>query len=97
MEHTDRADITIKVRGDFGFSLNGAIQQVLARYPSGERAFIVDLAEAQDLDSSALGMLLQLRSHSRDSVCLTLLNPSQPVRALLEQAPIGALLVVEHD
>lgn len=84
--------VTLQVNGDFSFALNPEFQRVLQAYAKGEHAFAVDLTGVKQLDASALGMLLQLRDHSRGGRELTLLNPSPAVRDLLQQAEIGHLL-----
>lgn len=88
--------VTVKVSGDFSFPLNAAFQGVMQRYPKGERAFVVDLDGVEELDSSALGMLLQLREHSREGESLTILNPSSAVRDLLAEAEVRALLQIRE-
>lgn len=87
--------ITLKVSGDFSFPMNGDVRGLLARYAKGERTFVVDLSGVEELDSSALGMLLQLRDHSRDGQGVTLVNPSPSVRAVLGEAEIGDLFLLE--
>jgi len=89
--------VAVKIAGDFSFPLNTTFQDVLRRYPKGERDFEVNLTNVEQLDASALGMLLQLRDHSRDGVSVTLINPSDAVRAALAEAPIGKLLIVTSD
>jgi anti-anti-sigma factor len=84
--------VMLQVSGDFCFALNKEFRRVLETYPKGAHAFAVDLAGVQQLDASALGMLLQLRQHSRDGRALTVLNPSPAVRDMLSEAEIGHLL-----
>ena len=91
------APVTVKITGDFNFPLNAAFRSVMQRYPKGECDFVVDLAKVEGLDSSALGMLLQLRDHSRDGASITLLNPSEPVRAAIADALVGKLFNVTTD
>lgn len=88
------APVKLVVRGDFSFTLNRNLQDLLQLYPRGERAFEVDLAAVSELDSSALGMLLQLRDHSRDGDGVTIINASAPVRAALAEAEVGRLFPV---
>lgn len=82
----DNDCVTIKVSGDFSFSLNKALQQALQQYQMGERSFVIDLSDAHTLDSSSLGMLLQLRAHSRDDERVQLLNPQAGVKQQLLEA-----------
>ena len=91
------APVSVKIAGDFSFPLNALFRDVMQRYPKGERDFVVDLAKVEELDSSALGMLLQLRDHSRDGASVTLVNPSEPVRAALAEALVAPLFKVTTD
>ena len=88
--------VAVKITGDFNFPLNAVFRDVMQRYPKGERDFEVDLAKVEELDSSALGMLLQLRDHSRDGVNVTLVNLSEPVRAAIADALVGPLFVIAN-
>lgn len=91
------APVELTVSGNFGFTRNRDLREVLRRYPRGARAFVVDLASVEQLDSSALGMLLQLRDHSRDGDAVTVINPSPAVRAALADAEVGHLFPVDES
>jgi anti-anti-sigma factor len=86
--------VTIKVSGDFSFALNAGFREALQRYAKGEQCFIVDVGEVQELDSSALGMLLQLREHSRGGNSVQLLNPRQAVMARLVESGMQELFTI---
>lgn len=91
---TDAGCVIIKVRGDFSFALNAIFKDVLQRYSRGEQCFALDMSEVHQLDSSALGMLLQLRDHSRDGEKVRLLNPQEPVKQLLQEAAFPNLFTL---
>ncbi len=62
----------------------------------GEMGFVVDLAEAEYMDSSAMGMLLQLREHSskvKDSVVLA--NGNDAINEILKIANFGKLFLIK--
>jgi anti-anti-sigma factor len=86
--------VTIKVRGDFSFALNAAFKEALQRYPKGEQCFIVDVGDVHELDSSALGMLLQLREHSRGGNSVQLLNPWPAITARLNESGMLSLFTI---
>ncbi|MEJ2425936.1 MAG: STAS domain-containing protein [Candidatus Thiodiazotropha sp.] len=59
----DENTVTIKISGRFDFSTHQEFMQAYKAHPKGEKAFIVDLAHAEYLDSSSMGMLLHLREN----------------------------------
>lgn len=56
--------LTIAVDGRFDFADHQAFREAYARDARGSRKYEVDMRNAQFMDSSALGMLLQLRDHA---------------------------------
>jgi anti-anti-sigma factor len=78
--------VTLKASGDFSFSLNDVFKQALQLYPKGECCFAIDLSDVHQIDSSALGMMLQLREHSRQGVKVRLVNPRPAIMGLLREA-----------
>lgn len=96
-ESADGSAVTLFVEGRFDFSLHKDFSDGYRKYPKGEKKFIVDLAQVQYMDSSAMGMLLQLREHSlkgeKDSVVLS--NPSSGVADILRIANFEKLFAVK--
>ena len=86
--------VRVSVSGNFAFTRNRDFREVLRQYPKGKRAFVVDLASVEQLDSSALGMLLQLREHSLGGDQVRLINASPAVEAALAEAEVGRLFPV---
>lgn len=83
--------ITIKVKGRFDFS---AHQDFIAAYrdaPKGEKTFSVDLSETEYMDSSAMGMLLQLREHASKAEQIELVNASANIQEILRIANFDKL------
>jgi HptB-dependent secretion and biofilm anti anti-sigma factor len=54
---------SIKISGRFDFNLSNDFRQTYEGAPAGSE-FIIDLAHAEYIDSSALGILILLRAHA---------------------------------
>ncbi len=80
------SNLTLKVSGRFTFSL---YKEFAASYknvdPHPER-IDVDLGAVEYIDSAALGMLLSMRNHFGTDSKVSLLNPNETVRKILEIA-----------
>ena len=63
-ESNDSREVVIQVSGRFDFSCHQDFIRGYKGYPKGEKRFVVDLASTEYMDSSAMGMLLQLREHA---------------------------------
>ena len=86
--------VTIKVSGRFDFS---AHQEFIAAYrdvPKGEKDFVVDLSSTEYMDSSAMGMLLQLREHASKSGQVSLANANSNIQEILKIANFDKLFNV---
>ncbi len=91
-ESDDTKKVTIHVSGRFDFSRHQPFIQAYQDYPKGEKQFEVDLDGTEYMDSSALGMLLQLREHAAtDAGKIRLINSNDSVRKILEIANFGKL------
>jgi len=90
----DEMTVTIKVAGRFDFSTHQDFVQTYKGYPKGEKSYVVDLAGAEYMDSSALGMLLQLREYNQPGKSVILANGSAVVNDILEIANFGKLFTI---
>jgi len=86
--------ITIRVRGRFDFAVHQAFLEAYRDEPKGERKFVVDLADTEYMDSSAMGMLLQLRGHARSDGVIELRNGNEGVKEVLRIANFDKLFTV---
>ena len=59
----DDATVTIRVTGRFDFSAHADFQRAYTEFPRGEKHYVIDMKGADYMDSSAMGMLLQLRDY----------------------------------
>ncbi len=92
----DETTVTIKISGRFDFSTHQEFMQAYKAYPKGEKLFVVDLAQAEYLDSSAMGMLLQLREHSGNvDRKVVLKNANDAVRDVLAIANFEKLFQID--
>ena len=87
--------VTIGVSGRFDFELHQEFSQAYRQYPKGDKTYLVDLSGADYIDSSALGMLLQLRDHSDKSAGgVVLANGNHGVREILRMANFDKLFEI---
>ena len=91
----DEITVTIKVMGRFDFSTHQDFVQSYKSYPKGERCFFVDLAGAEYMDSSAMGMLLQLREYNKQGTQVILQGGNDAVNDVLRIANFGKLFTIQ--
>lgn len=78
---------TIRISGVFDFKNHREFREAYEQDVEAVSSFVIDMREAEYIDSSALGMLLILRKFAAArtaSVCIT--NCSEQVRPTLEVA-----------
>ncbi|MES9967579.1 MAG: STAS domain-containing protein [Sedimenticola sp.] len=95
-ESPDNSDVTINVSGRFDFSCHQEFLQAYTAFPKGDKHFIVDLSETEYMDSSAMGMLLQLREHSTREANVSLVNANEGVREVLRIANFDKLFTIDE-
>lgn len=88
---------TISVKGDFNFLL---LDEFRNAYSSKEaekaRKHIVDLAKTTTIDSSALGMLLNMQRHlEKGDGEITLINPNEVVQKIFNITHFGKKFNIE--
>ena len=93
MTATDEGSkVTISVAGKFDFQLYDEFRASYADTAGDGVEYVVDLAETEYLDSSALGMLLLLREHAGgESSSIEITKASPEVRKILDVANFGKL------
>jgi anti-anti-sigma factor len=87
------AVVTIQVSGRFDFATHQEFMRAYKEYPRGEKKFVVDLKNAEYLDSSAMGMLLQLRDYGGGGD-IRILNGNDAVREILRIANFDKLFSI---
>jgi anti-anti-sigma factor len=92
----DGRQVTITVSGRFDFETHQDFSDTYRQFPKGEKTYLVDLGNADYVDSSALGMLLQLRDHSDKAAGGVLLaNANHGVREILRIANFDKLFELD--
>ncbi|MEJ2454253.1 MAG: STAS domain-containing protein [Candidatus Thiodiazotropha sp.] len=90
----DQLTVTIKVAGRFDFSTHHDFVQTYKGFSKGEKSYVVDLEGAEYMDSSAMGMLLQLREYNRPGESVILANGNEAVTDVLRIANFGKLFTI---
>jgi anti-anti-sigma factor len=90
----DESVVTIHINGRFDFATHQEFLRAYKAYPRGEKAFVVDLKNAEYVDSSAMGMLLQLRDYGKKDQSMQLVNGNDGVREILRIANFDKLFKV---
>lgn len=90
----DQKVVTICVSGRFDFAMHQEFMRAYRDYPGGEVHFVVDLTDVEYMDSSALGMLLQLREHGYKGREVELVNSNPGVKEILRIANFEKLFKV---
>ncbi|HEY5790365.1 MAG TPA: STAS domain-containing protein [Gammaproteobacteria bacterium] len=80
----DGQAITIKINGRFDFDLHQEFRQAFEHAEDQQVRYVIDLAEAEYMDSSALGMLLLLRERAGgDRADIAIVNCSPAINKIL--------------
>lgn len=87
--------VTISVSGKFDFQLYDEFRSAYDETSGQGVHYVVDLAQTDYLDSSALGMLLLLREHAGgEGAKIDIINTSADVKKILDVANFGKLFKV---
>ena len=88
--------VTIKVLGNFDFSLHSEFRNCYRYNKEDGVTYFVDLSEAEYMDSSALGMLMLLKEHAeKTSGNVVLLKPAPKIRKLLDTVKFEKLFSIQ--
>lgn len=88
-------ELTIGIRGRFDFRIYDAFRNAYADAGDAIDKYVVDLAAAEYMDSSALGMLLLLREFAGgDEADIKLVAPNEEIRNVLDIANFGKLFTI---
>ena len=94
----DHKVVTITIDGRFDFTLYRAFREAYGPFKESETSYVLDLAGADYMDSSALGMLLQLREHAGgEAARIRLINCRPSLARILKIANFQRLFAIETD
>jgi anti-anti-sigma factor len=87
--------LTIGVEGRFDFRIYDSFRNAYEDIGEPIEKYIIDLAAAEYMDSSALGMLLLLREFAGgDDANIQLSSPNAEIRNVLDIANFGKLFTI---
>jgi anti-anti-sigma factor len=92
----DGATLTISISDRFDFSVHRDFRKAYEQEGGAKSSFIIDLNGAPYMDSSALGMLLQLREYAgnrREAVRVR--NAGPAIKDILRIANFDKLMIVD--
>jgi len=88
--------LTIMVDSRFDFSLHQAFRDAYSSYAGKKLDYVLDLSNANYMDSSALGMILLLKDFVESNASkLVIKKPNESVRKILEIAQFHRLMTIE--
>lgn len=89
--------VVVRVNGHFGFALYKQFREMCAT-ASPKQEYVVDLAGASYMDSSALGMLLLLREHAGGEKAKIEITNCQPnVLKILSIAKFDSMFMIRSQ
>ena len=94
VESPEKDEVVIKVSGRFDFTCHQEFVKGYKSWPPGSKGYVVDLSQAEFMDSSAMGMLLQLREYGDKRAGVSLVNGSDSVRDILRIANFDKLFTI---
>ncbi len=92
----DNKVVTVTIDGRFDFTLYRDFREAYAPYKESGTTYVLDLAKAEYMDSSALGMLLQLREHAGgEAATIRIINCRPSLAKILKIANFQRLFTIE--
>ena len=92
----DGKDLTVAIRGKFDFSMVNDFRRAYSSLGEETQHVYVDLRETEYLDSSALGMLLNMRKAICDHVnAIHIINCRPEVKSILDISRFDKLFVID--
>lgn len=82
---SDGNEVLIRVSSDFTFKIHKAFRENYKSHPAGSH-FTVDLSGTEYMDSSGLGLLVQLKEYSTSSKRVTIRGYNDTIDQILKVA-----------
>ena len=92
----DGKTITIKINGRFDFAIQNEFRDCYYNLENKEGSkFVIDMSNANYMDSSALGMLLMMREYlGGNSADISIINTSADIKNILTVANFQSLFAM---
>jgi anti-anti-sigma factor len=71
-------EITIAITGRFDFNILQLFRDAYSEHAGSSLSFVLDLSKTEYIDSSALGMLLNMKNHLGAEDCTIVIKNCQP-------------------
>ncbi|MCB1761602.1 MAG: STAS domain-containing protein [Gammaproteobacteria bacterium] len=94
VESSENNQVVIKVSGRFDFTCHQEFVSGYRAYPPGLKSYVVDLSQTEFMDSSAMGMLLQLREYGDKKSGVSLVKGRDSVKDILRIANFDKLFTI---
>lgn len=92
----NEGELTIQIDGFFDFNAQKAFLAAFSHCGDEVYSYVLDMNKAIKLDSSGLGLMLLLRTHSKDNNAkLRIVNCSHEVKRVLSIASFEKLMIIE--
>jgi len=86
-------ELTIKISGDFNFSMDRAFREAYFNVVASN--YVIDMRDVQYMDSSALGMLINMRKTLGDDNKISICNINTKIKRILTISRIDKKFVIE--
>ncbi|WP_455198113.1 STAS domain-containing protein, partial [Kaarinaea lacus] len=94
-QSTGENEVIIQIEGRFDFHMHASFQDLYSQQPPTS-TFVIDLAKATYIDSSAMGMLLLLREYAgKDRNKIRLINSPPEVKRALSISNLDQLFLID--
>jgi len=91
----DQSEAVIGIDGRFDFSLVNEFRQTYTVLGDSHSKFTLDFRNTEHMDSSALGMLINMRKHFGDATVITIKNPRPQIKKILAISKFDKKFTIE--
>ena len=93
--NSSKNQTVISIRGSFTHALRTEFFHAITAVPDSVIELVIDLSETEELDASALGMLILLRDKHPGSETVIVLAPHSPIEHVFRTANFHQLFAFE--
>ena len=89
-------ELLIQVEGRFDFNSSNLFKKAYKECDAQPKRYVIDLEKSDYLDSSALGMLLALRTHAKDEGSnIKIIKCSDDIKKIFYTTKLNQLFTIE--